>query len=241
MSEYRGQHSSGAEEFEDAEVHLFITSWYVCTYMHLWLALTPLCASSALALRQLVLDRMQLQPLREDVLSLVRSTRHGRSKTEVMRTLDGQLSELEDRLARLDQLPIGTDKGRIAALDSERSSLLAVMSRIRLYVAAMIVHGIENRHDFTVETALALLAEDRAAVGEASDLNEEELVARRLLALVEAMHMRVQDACVSGWLYRGAALQRYLECLLNGYLQEIAGMLNQVMAEKATHIEVSPP
>jgi hypothetical protein len=167
------------------------------------------------------MQRIEVTPLREAVLS----SSSGDKKSST-------LFDLENRLSQLDRMPVRVNDNLVAALDAERSSLLAAVACLQLYVAVMIVNGIENQIDCSDTMASTLLAEDIAMAKRLADETEDKIdgAQKRLLHLVQSAESRVQDMCVSGWLYRGAALQNYLEILLNGYVGEIGSLFAEVFA-----------
>lgn len=213
--------------FEKCDVAIFVSS----------------CPANALL--RLVNERCQLLSIRAGVthvlgLSAALDASYNAKKGACLKSLDRKLHELDLKLLQLDQLPIDDDDdSRIALLDAERSSLLATACRIKLYIAAMIVNSIDDQFDFTIEAANATFAEDAAASSAIKGKDIAELATRKISYLIEVGETRIKDSCVAGWLYRGDALEPYLEKMLNAYLAEVTRTLAELF-EVDLHLEVSP-
>jgi hypothetical protein len=217
--------SSGSSDcFSPVEVKVFVTC----------------CPAESLC--GLIQERKELYKLRTQVLGMLRPSRRSSAaysslKERTLSLLNSKLSEVEQNIAKLDLEGVGRDAADVKRLDNKRTALLATLCRLRLYYAAALVCGINDNFDFSLKAAADGVSADVTAAEIVTGRDKAETCTRRVEAIMASAEARMKAACVGGWLFRGEALEAFLQQSLNGYLAELSKQFNELFVSEV-HSEV---
>lgn len=153
------------------------------------------------------------------------------SKHDAPQLIQSQLDFLEKELRRLDMTSVSAEDGEsVTRLDALRSTYLQRLSRLRLYQAALIIKGVEGGVEFSAAAAEKAVLADAAGAAELTGCDSVESCRLRAERLMLATEVRINEACLGGWLFRGEALEGYLQTLINGIMQELGGLFAGLIA-----------
>ena len=153
------------------------------------------------------------------------------TKHDASQLIQSQFDFLEKDLRRLDMTSVSADDGEsVTRLDALRSNCLQRLSRLRLYQAALIIKGIEDGVEFSASTAEKSVLADVASAAEILGCDSAESCRMRAEYLMHATESRINEACLGGWLFRGEALEGYLQALVNGVVEELSGLFAGLIA-----------
>ena len=162
-----------------------------------------------------------------------------KSVDEAPTLIQDKMKYLEKELRRLDMTCVAADDSEsVMQLDAYRSKLLQRLTRCRLYQAAMIMRGVNGRIEFSVSSAETMVSCDASYAASLNGFDEADSCRIKAECLLNAAESRLNTACVQGWLFRGDALEGFLETLLNGYIQELYGLFNNLMSTELHSLNI---
>ena len=98
-------------------------------------------------------------------------------------------------------------------------------SRLRLYIANMLGANLKGKHDYNVESVTKVMEMDFLKAKRILGEDEVTKVNDRVEFLLDAAELRLREAALCGWEYRGAKLEKCIETLVNGYFTEMVGTM----------------
>lgn len=142
--------------------------------------------------------------------------------SELLADIDHEANVLEETILEMENLYAKRADLGIAV---ENAILVRRACRLRLYAAGLLGAGLRSETSFHKEdAAIAMQSDfDRCRLIELD--NDVSTANNRIEYLIDAAEKRIRDTALTGWTHREGGLKECLECFVNGYFIEIAGLL----------------
>jgi len=110
-------------------------------------------------------------------------------------------------------------------IENRMGKFMRRASRLRLYISTMLNAKLKGKHDYDVDSVIKIMEQD---FKKAKCIGGEDEIAQandRIEFLLDTAEMRLREAALCGWDYRGKKLERCIETLVNGYFIEMVGTM----------------
>jgi len=226
LHRYFSAKSSKKETFREAKIELFV---FNC---------------NSIELKTLIDERIQFAKIRQNIKLLIKSGsltgKQYNSTTDhedLPDTSDLSLgsataadldSDIITLTARLREIKSTLDSGISANFQEVYDNYTVVSSRccrLQLYSVVLLLANLQGFHAFSEEEANRLLAHDFEILANIVQDDEISTANNRIEFLLDTAEVRLRDASLCGWVHRGSALEKMIECLVNGYFFEMVALL----------------
>lgn len=97
--------------------------------------------------------------------------------------------------------------------------------RLQLYSITLLLANLQGYHDYSEDEANRILNNDFSTLALIVQDDEISTANNKIEFLLDTAEVRLRDASLCGWAHRGQALERMMECLVNGYFFEMVALL----------------
>jgi len=146
--------------------------------------------------------------------------------SRVVTDIDGDAIFLERHLQDLEMdASVCSSLWGKSDIEKQMGKFMRRASRLRLYISTMLNAKLKGKHDYDVDSVVKIMEQD---FKKAKRIGGEDEVAQandRIEFLLDTAEMRLREAALCGWDYRGKKLERCIETLVNGYFIEMVGTM----------------
>lgn len=159
--------------------------------------------------------------------------------SETIKDLDDQLINLQRRIDEMNSQAFSSQHHQHHLL--EKSIIERRIMRLRLYILGLFGLSLQGVHNYEENEIRQLMFTDFRRAKSINLADDVSTASNRIEYLLDMAEMRIRDAALCGWKYRGAQLENCLQILANGYFIEIVSILGKFFERENedTAVEVS--